>query len=200
MEEKTSSLNKSNEQIDEDWLRNFHIKVYDQFTLSRESLHNTHQWAITLTFGVITAIFTISNDQKYPNESGLVILLLTFPLMIRFFFRSCLEYSIQRKWQRIRNNLDQYFLNSDKKNKEILLKSIDTYYFDWRSPIPVFKIIIDNLKLAYLWPFLLYSLLIIWGCVSIKLSVLLINIIFLTGIMILIEIIGFFTYRGFKTE
>jgi len=65
MKEKfTDNIDRADNQIDEGWLRLFYSKVYDQFTLSRESLHNTHQWAITLTFGVITAIFTISNNHN----------------------------------------------------------------------------------------------------------------------------------------
>ncbi|NPV41272.1 MAG: hypothetical protein HPY72_08025 [Anaerolineae bacterium] len=189
-------------EIDREWLSMFYERTTNQFTLARESLHNTHQWAITLTFGIITAVFTLSNNMGYPNEYGLIVLLLTFPLMIRFFFRSCLEYSIQRKWQEIRNCLDKYYLEKTTKQEKELIDCIETYYFLWKSPIMISKIICDNLKLAYFWPFLLYFGLIGWGYYSLLITKSITNLIIIISILVLgmlvYEIVSFVNYRGFK--
>jgi len=191
-------MGKKNEKLDEQWLMLFYERVTNQFTLSRESLHNTHQWAISLTFGIVTAIFTISSTNPYPNEYSFVALLLTLPLMIRFFIRSCLEYSIQRKWQEIRNRLDIYFSNRKKKQYDDLKKCIDLYYFKWESPISIWKIIWDNLSLAYLWPFVLYGGLIIWGSISLFMTNLIKTTCFVVFLITIFEISRLICYRGFK--
>lgn len=183
--------------FDKNWVQLFYQSVTNQFSLSRESLHNTHQWAISLTFGVVaTALSVQRSDNPYPNEYGFIILLLTFPLMLRFFIRSCLEYSIQRKWQAIRNNLDKYLLNKTNRNFQILKKSIDLYYFKWKSPVSIWKILWDNLKLAYLWPFVLYIGLIFWGMNKLIMTNLVCISSIVVGIIVIFEIYQFFSYEG----
>ena len=189
---------KNNEGINNKWLEKFYDRVTNQFTLSRESLHNTHQWAITLTFGIVTAIFTISSENPYPNEYGFIALVLTFPLMMRFFVRSCLEYSIQRKWQEIRNRQDVFYFRESKKSYKELKDCIELYYFKWKSPISIWKIIWDNLSLAYLWPFILYFYLIIWGSLSIQLTNLVLITVIIVVSFLVFEIVRVFRYRGFK--
>ena len=194
---------KEENEINEKWLSKFYDRVSEQFTLSRTSFHSTHQWAITLTFGIVTAILTFSNEfDPYPNEIGFVALLLTLPLMIRFFIRSCLEYAIEKRWEKIRNNLDNYYYNKNNNNKNKLLKSIDDYYFNWKSPISIWKNIFDNLRLAYAWPFLLYIGLISWGATSLYWhSSLLIQISVLSvSIFVIIEISSFFCYPGLRKK
>jgi hypothetical protein len=193
---------KKNNELDEKWLYMFYDRVTDQFSLSRRSFHNTHQWANTLTFGIVTAILTLFREENsYPNEVGFIALLLTLPLMLRFFIRSCLEYSIQRKWQIIRDNLDKYFLNNKRKSERIeLIKSIQKYYFERKSPVSIWKIICDNLKLAYSWPFLIYIGLIIWGALKLQMSTeMLISSVFVS-IYVFYELITFFCYSGFKLD
>lgn len=199
--DKESMMKKKNE-FDEKWLYAFYDRVTDQFSLSRSSFHNTHQWANTLTFGIVTAILTLFREENsYPNEIGFITLLLTFPLMLKFFIRSCLEYSIQRKWQIIRDNLDKYFLKSKRKSeKEELMKSIQKYYFEWKSPVTIWKIIYDNLRLAYFWPFLLYIGLILWGAIMLSRSSLIIISSIAVVIFVFYELIEFFCYSGFKTK
>jgi hypothetical protein len=88
----------------EKYLDALYDRVNDQFTLSRNSQQNTHQWVISLALALITAVLTLGSNQKpYPSEYNFVAILISFPLLFRFFVRSCLETSILYKWMTIRN-------------------------------------------------------------------------------------------------
>lgn len=196
--------NKSRLLINEKYLENFSSRVTDEFSLARQSFHNTHNWVITLSVGIVAAILTITKgNNEIGREYGLIALLLSFPLILRFFIRSCLEYSIQCKWMEIRNSLDSYFFEGNKEIKKIrkkyLIESIKFYYFEWKSPISMCEIIKDNLKLAYSWPFILYPLLIL-QLISTPQSCLVVIIEIIVSVFIIYELCTFFKYRGFNYQ
>jgi len=188
--------------IDEKWLNKFYDRVTDLFTLSRESLHNTHQWAISLALGFITVILTIDGKENpFPNELGLIIILLSFPLLLRFFIRSCLECAIQYRFMDIRNTMDKYFSASSEKRKEIeplLLEEINFYYFDFKSPRKLLKIIWDNLRLAYLWIFIVWIGLMTWGFISIKETKIIVIVLITVITFVIFEILSFLSYKNLK--
>jgi len=196
-----------NKRFEKKWLDLFYTRVGDQFILSRNSLHNTHQWVITLALGLITAVLTLgSNTNSYPNEYGFLALLISFPLLFRFFVRSCLETSIQYKWMTIRNALDKYYFLSNHKDfrkqkvEDYLEETIILYYFDWKSPNSIWKIIWDNIRLAYFWPFIVLISLIIWGYFSLPFTFIITISTIVVGVYIIYEVSTFFTYRGFDFE
>ena len=187
------------------WFELFYARATDHYTLARQSLHNTHQWAITLIFGLVTAVLTISSaSNPYPNDMGFIALLLSFPLMFRFFVRSCLEYSIHEKWRVIRETIDQYYYcckldpKKEKDAKNYLLEVIDLYYFKWKSPSTLWSIAWSNLKLAYLWPFILYLFFIIWGASVLYMTPIIGAVSIITTGFMVYEIIMFIIYRGFE--
>ena len=190
------------------WYEQLYQRVTDQFTLSRESLHNTHQWVITLTLGLTTALLALDGETSvYPDRFKFIVVLISIPLLFRFFVRSCLECSIQYKWITIRNALDYYYLyfqlNDEKKKHDAenyLLETICLYYFHWKSPKRLRRIVWENLRLAYLWPFILIIALLVWGFLEIELDHLLLWIVVLTSGVMLFEIFSFIHYRGFKYE
>ena len=200
MKEMTAK-NSSNEK----YLDSIYDRVNDQFILSRNSQQNTHQWVISLALALITAVLTLGGNQNpYPSEFNFIAILVSLPLLIRFFVRSCLETSILYKWMTIRNALDEYyFLKSKNKEntteyKKYLDETIFLYYFKWKSPTRLGKIIWDNVRLAYFWPFIVIIALIVWGYVVLPYS----RIVCITSIIVssfmVYEIITFFTYKGFK--
>lgn len=195
------------EKLDEKWLGLFYSRVTDQYTLARNSLHNTHQWAITLIFGLVTAIFTLSSSQNpYPNEMGFIALLLSFPLLFRFFVRSCLEYSIHEKWRKIRDVIDKYYYypkidSQHERDVQIYLREvIKIYYFDWRSPCSLGSIIKSNLKLAYLWPLIIYIFLIGWGFIQLPYTPTIKLVSIITIMFMIYELVAFLTYKGFDYQ
>lgn len=198
-----NAINTSNEK----YLDAIYDRVNDQFVLSRNSQQNTHQWVISLTLALITAVLTLGGNQDpYPSKFNFIAILVSLPLLFRFFVRSCLETSILYKWMTIRNALDEYyFLKSNNmentaKYKEYLDETIFLYYFKWKSPRKLRKIIWDNVRLAYFWPFIVIIALIVWGYVVLPLArITCITSIIVSSFMVY-EIITFFTYKGFQYE
>jgi len=194
-----------NRPLSEEWLPLFYARVTDQFSLSRQSLHNTHQWVITLAIGLVTAVLALSGQQAYPNELGLVTLLASLPLLFRFFVRSCLECAIQHRWRRIRDALDRYYYSLPETDTEscsqaaqCLRETIELYYFAWKSPMPLGKIALENLRLAYAWPFLVVLALIAWGVVAVPWTSLKITVTAVVSAFMVYEVWTFVTYHGFK--
>lgn len=188
--------------INKKWLCIFYDRVTDQFALSRQSLHNTHQWAISLALGIVTAVFTIGGKKNpFPNELGLLIILLSFPLLLRFFIRSCLECAIQHRFITLRDALDIYFSRDRKKRKLMkpyLIEAINTYYINFKSSRKLGKIAWENLRLAYLWIFILWIGLIVWGGISAQITKNLLIVFLIVLVFVVYEIISFFCYERLK--
>jgi hypothetical protein len=96
--------------------------------------------------------------------------------------------------------MDEYFIEDNETNKEKLMKSIKNYYFDWKSPITVWKILWDNFILAYYWIFFLYAGLILWGILTLKFTTLMYVSSFSVIIVLVIEGFFFFRIKGFSIK
>jgi hypothetical protein len=82
-----------------EWIHLFYKRIDQNLVSTRQGLHTSNQWALTLGIGILTAIVSMSNSsQNFANEFSLLALLLSFPILLRFFIRSCIEYSIQEKF------------------------------------------------------------------------------------------------------
>ena len=187
--------------INDEWLLIFYDRISNLYSLTRKSLHDTHQWAITLALALITAILTLGGvEDPYPNEFSFIIVILSFPLLIRFFIRSCLETSIQYKFQKVRDELDIYLSKkvTTRDDETQLIKVINTYYFEFFSPKKLKKIIWDNLRLAYMWIFFLWFGLSLWGGFSLIFTFKLKLICILAGLYVVFEIIQFIAYKKFQ--
>lgn len=189
----------------EKYLESIYDRVNDQFILSRNSQQNTHQWVISLALALVTAVLTLGGNQNpYPSEFNFIAILVSFPLLFRFFVRSCLETSILYKWMTIRNALDEYYYlksnnaGNTKEYKKYLDETLLLYYFKWKSPRKLGKIIWDNIRLAYFWPFIVIISLVVWGYAALPLSKLICITSVIVSSFMLYEIITFFTYRGFQ--
>lgn len=141
--------------LTKEWLKLFYSRIDNNFSSTRQSLHTTHQWVLTLSIAIITAIISFSaSGNPYPNYFGLLILIISFPILLRFFIRSCIEYSIEEKFIILRKEMDFYLLNCGKYSKsdfdKRLLNCVQSYYIDWKCPTKLTKICWDNLLLAYL--------------------------------------------------
>ena len=111
------------EQMNDDWFETLNSRVNGELGLARRSYHTTHQWVITLTVGLITAVLALGKEKiVYPTEFSLLAVLAITPLMIRFFVRSCLEFAIFYRWKMIRDALDTYFC-LDSSTHAVLLRA-----------------------------------------------------------------------------
>ncbi len=191
--------------LDTEWLPMLYEQVGRELSLARESQRETHTWIITLTAGVLTAFVTLGGTSfTYPTENLFLGVLLLTPLFFRFFVRSCLEYQIFHRWTTLRNALDQYFYfkashpEKAKSALEYLKEIIPLYYFSWKAAKKFRRMIWDNIKLAYGWPLLIISSLLVWGFAEQCITQLIRYALFIFVPWMLIEIFLFFKYPGFK--
>jgi hypothetical protein len=195
------STTKKDVVFDKDWLRDFYSQVGREVSLARESQRETHNWVITLVGGAVAAVWALGGSTfNYPTTSSFIVLLVITPLVFRFFVRSCLEYQIFNRWISLRNTLDIYFFTKENKPEtaaialQSLAEQIQIYYFQWKQPKTNWKMIKDNLQLAYGWPFVLLFILLTWGLIMLPLTGLVLYAILITGSWMVYEVINFSSY------
>lgn len=190
-----------------EWLKLLYGRVDSEFALTRNTVTTTHQWVISLTVAGITAVIAFGGGKfTYPTESSFVAVLALVPLMLRFFVRSCLEYTLFHRLLTIRNLMDKYFYSQystphkSEINKSELLKAIDIYYLGPSSAKKFGKMVWDNLRLAFLWPFLLLIGLVALGFANQELTLFVIIVLTLAGGIMVLELFWFVTYKRFRYE
>ena len=158
--------------IDDEWLKGLYSQVGREVSTARQSQQGTHNWVIAIVTGSLAAVWAIGDGEfRYPTETSFIAVLAILPLIFRFFVRSCLEYQILNRWLEIRNALDVYFFAKDmgpemkSRAKKGLIESVRLYYFQWKQPKSMPKMIWDNFQLAYGWPSILILGLLTWGTV-----------------------------------
>jgi len=191
--------------LDDEWLRMFYEQVGRELSLARESQRETHTWVITLTAGVFTAFLTFGgNGFNYPTENAFLAVLIILPLLFRFFVRSCLEYEILHRWTVLRNALDAYFFARSHMPDKVtdasrhLRDVIPKYYFAWYAARPFGRMLVDNIKLAYGWSFIVFSALLVWGLMMQHKSSVICGCLAAFVVWMVLELYWFMTYHGFK--
>jgi len=165
--------------INRSWIENFYTECGREVSLAYNVLNHTNTWGITLTSAVVLLAFLSSIETKsgvlslhYPTLIHLYIVIICWVIMCRFFVRSCLAYTNMHRWNTLISATSKVLsLDDDHPDLPVyqnnFIKKVKAYYYDWNSPIPQWKIIWNNLKLMYLWFFLILFALIIWGFVQI---------------------------------
>ena len=197
-------IDQSKPDLDPEWLKGFYSQIGREVSLAREGQRETHNWVITLIGGAIAAVWAIGGSAfSYLTVSSFIVVLAIIPLVFRFFVRSCLEYQIFNRWISIRNALDAYYFSRDAKPEiaqnvmENLIEQIQIYYFQWKQPKSNWKMIWDNFQLAYGWPLILLTILLVWGVAVLSLSGLTLYALLITSGWMLFELINFIRYfRG----
>jgi hypothetical protein len=192
----------------------FYERITQLYTLSRESLHNTHQWVTTIAIATVTAVLALKEVQtspaqagtvqtSFPNELAVLGFLAMVPLMFRFLVRSCLEDAIQHRFMAIRNAQDYVCYNKGTEQAEDARRYyhevMELYYFRWLSPKTLRELLWENFQLSYSWPFILLIAFLVWGVASVRWTPLLwIG----TGLVVLFmswEVVEFLTYNGYTS-
>lgn len=152
------------------WLELFYARTDSEFALSRTSLYGTHQWAVTLAVGVVAAALGLGTAYKsVDGELPLMAILVAAPLLVRFYVRSCIDYAVHCRWKEIRNATDRYFRGRPAAGgvkaaaRAHLDQVVELYYFQWKSPLTLRTVLWHQLRLTYLWPFILLAGAMAWG-------------------------------------
>lgn len=191
--------------ISDEWLKTLHSQVGREVSTARQSQQGTHNWVIVIITGALAAIWALGNGEfDYPTETSIIAVLAMLPLVFRFFVRSCLEYQIFNRWLTIRNALDIFYFTSDQDSdmksraKQNLVESIRLYYFQWKQPKSTQKMVLDNLQLAYGWPFILLLAMLIWGAVAQVMTKAISIAIVIVALWMAFELLNFVRYFSCK--
>lgn len=192
------------------WLEKFYAECGRETTLAYNVLNYSNNWGVTLITGIMATVFLGSLSTKdgvvsfsYPTLYHWLFVIIGWIIMLRFFTRSALALANLYRWNKLNvaiakllslSEYDPLFTTYEKN----CVKTIREYYFNWSSPIKRRKLIWSNLKLMYLWPFLLIMVLFIWGICKLEW-----NIYFFIGmalfiIPLIIEMYFFLNWHGLK--
>jgi len=199
--------------MDREWIRDFNKECGRELTLAFQVISQANNWGLTVAtaiFGAtLLAIIKFGNDQNpisftYPTFATWYIIIFSWIIMLRFFIRSCIAHINIFRWNKLMKLINLYLSvpENDSRSKELennCIKAINLYYFEWRSPIPMKRLIWDNLKLMYLWFMAPVIILFLWGLISLDIH----NIAWGIGLLIfgvptLLEILWFISYPPFR--
>ena len=197
--------------MERDWLKSFYKECGREVSLAYDVLNQTNNWAITLIIAVLATGFIGSirfdnNDTLkfvYPTIYHWTFIIVAWVINMRFFVRSALALVNMYRWNTLINSTMKVLSlpenhPSSSIFKDNLSKKIESYYFKWNSPIKTRKLFWENLRLIYLWLFLIIIALFIIGLILLEK-----NLFYFIGLGFFIaatayEVINFLFYRAFK--
>lgn len=142
--------------VDNGWLDTYYGEVGREIGLASSQLHDTTNWSVGITVGALTGIAL--SGAPYPTRMTLAVAVVALVLVTRFFVRSCLAYANLSKWSKIHRAITAYRFDGaeDKARMEdVIRNAVREYHVKWGSPLPLRRIICANLKLAYLYLFVI---------------------------------------------
>jgi len=198
--------------IDREWIKQFYTECGREASLAHEVHNNTNTWGVTLVTGVVAVTFISAvrfEDTgvalKYPTAALWFVMIGAWIITCRFFVRSCIALSNTYRWNTLAIAATQILsLPADSPHSPLFernfAKKVKAYYYDWRSPIAQRKLVWTTLKLMYLWFFLIFFGLLMWGFVELDRDKS-----WLVGLLLFLiptaaEAYWFVTWRGFKHE
>lgn len=166
--------------MDRKWLEQFYKECGREVTLAYNVVNQANNWGITIAAAVVTAGFldsikVINNkvEYTYPTLLHWYLVIIAWVVMVRFFVRSALALTNMYRWNAIINSIMKVLSLPENDNRASVYmhncaKKIEKYYIQWKSPISKKDIIWINLKLMYLWFFIVILVLFGWGIISLK--------------------------------
>ncbi|MCR4410072.1 MAG: hypothetical protein QHH43_06150 [Candidatus Saccharicenans sp.] len=198
--------------MEKEWLEKFYSECGREVSLAYNVLNHTNTWGLTLVTALLSTTFlsavklgNFSIRFIYPTTYHWYIVIITWIIMLRFFVRSALALTNMYRWNELIYatakllSIPQESLYRDLLERN-LKKKIDAYYFKWKSPRPKLYVAWQNLKLMYLWLFIIILSLFLWGVLTLKKD----NFFFL-GIVIfftatLLEVLWYSKWYGMQHE
>lgn len=95
---------------------------------------------------------------------SLIVLVLVFPLLVRFLVRSMIAYNNLLRFNKIRD-ASWKFLQGQSQWRDFS-STYCLYQLKWKSPETVLKSIWSNMKYGYMWLFAVFVAAIVWGFVT----------------------------------
>lgn len=198
--------------MDRSWIEKFYCECGREVSLAYNTFNQANNWGITLTTGIVGIVFisAIRSEQGaitiiYPNIAYWFIIILAWVVMTRFFVRSCLALMNMYRWNTLIFAASK-ILSLPPEHPEVPIfernfaKKVKAYFYDWRSPHPLRKILWECFRLMYIYFFLILFGLIIWGFVVLYGQTLWAIGLLLFFLPTVWEIYSLLVWRGFKYQ
>lgn len=195
-----------------EWLEKFYTECGREVALAYNVLNHSNNWGVTLAAAVLATSFMGGVEVKegkltvlYPTAIHWIYAILAWIIMLRFFTRSALGLANMYRWNEM-IFASSKVLSLPQGHPSLLIyerncaKKIDAYYYRWRSPLTRRKLIWHNLKLMYLWFFLIVLALIIWGAIALERNWLYYVGIGLFIVPTILESVWFMRWNGLEYE
>jgi hypothetical protein len=196
--------------MEKQWIESFYKECGREVSLAYNVLNQTNTWGVTLGSAVLTAglLGAIKVGEgniyfNYPNIYQWYFVIVAWIIMLRFFVRSALGLANMYRWNfLIKASTKVLSLPEGHMARPIFLQhlcdAIDAYFYSWKSPIKRAKLFWENLRLMYLWFFLIILVLFIWGLAKLPK-----NTFYWLGVAafmvpLVVETIFFLTWNGLK--
>ena len=173
---------------DAEFRKDYTNTINQEISNASSQLHETTNWAVAVTIG---AMGGLAIADSFPSRWTLALLVASLILVIRFFVRSCIAYSYLARWNSIQKQILRVQAaesgEAEAVAKKRLVDSIKYHHLEWKSAVPLRKLIWSNLKLGYLHLILILSLALLFGLtqadlcdwfVLVLLALLLVDIVF----------------------
>jgi len=194
------------------WLESFYKECGREVSLAYNVLNQTNNWGITMAVAVVATCFLGTARIKggsinltYPTLLQWYLVIFGWIIMVRFFVRSALGLVNMYRWNELINStckvlsLPETYPDLPLLNRN-LAKKIEAFFFNWRSPKTRWFIVWRNLKLMYLWFFIIILSLFIWGIIVLDKTILFWVGLSLFIIPTIIEIIWFNRWYGLQYQ
>jgi hypothetical protein len=194
------------------WLEAFYKECGREVSLAYNVLNQTNNWGITLAVAVVVTCFlgTARVEGRtiyltYPTLLQWYLVIFGWIIMVRFFVRSALGLVNMYRWNELINStckvlsLPESHPDTPLLNRN-LAKKIEAYFFRFRSPKTRRFIVWHNLKLMYLWFFIILLCLFTWGIIVLEKTILFWVGLLLFIIPTIIEIVWFNRWYGLQYQ
>ncbi|MDY6965679.1 MAG: hypothetical protein SVM80_06890 [Halobacteriota archaeon] len=197
--------------MDREWLRDFYRECGRELSLSYDVINQTNYWGLTvvtavIVFTIVTSVDTETFKINYPMLPQWYIITFAWIIMLRFFVRSSLGLVNMHRWNILSRVISRFLsIPEDHPQAQIFknncIQMLDAYYYRWKSPRRLRKIVWDGLKLMYLWFVIAILSLYVWGLIVLPKD----NLFWVFGLVLFliptsIEIYWMKNYSGFEYE
>lgn len=155
-----------------------------EVTLAYTVLNQTNTWAITLFVALVGAaasqLVLVDKDASAfrilsPSHPQWLMAIVCWGAMLRFFQRSNLALANMYRWNALMGTAMQFSILPDNAKKELraqlsadLVEKIQELHVEFKAPLPLMTIVVNNLKLMYGVPFVLLAVSIVLGLVALS--------------------------------
>ncbi|MCJ7448353.1 MAG: hypothetical protein MUO72_11745 [Bacteroidales bacterium] len=155
----------------ERWLReDYYAQLTGFLSTSLEYLHNTVNWGVVTTIGIVAAIFV---REQFPDLLSWALLWFALPITLHFGVRTAKAYINVMRWSSIQRHVQIHIMNNPPDECDFLrvIEIIEKYHTHWVSPLARIDVIYKTLlEMGYGYFLFFHSALLIYVGTKIEIT------------------------------